>query len=175
MNCSGIGLDQSVSTSRGPGQPGWVIGVIMQMNRSYLRDWSFYMSLILMMAPPEGWPLLAEITESADMPTLPETELIKRVLHDVGRIGILPAESEVIAAHSWICDPAYVVFTPTNQDIMLEARAFLAKGGVTPLGRYGHWEYSSMGQVMRDGHAWAENHLKSESFCELTNKDLLCL
>ena len=119
------------------------------------------------MAPPEGWPLLVEITEPAEAPPLAEAELIRRVLRDLARTSVLPAGSEVIAAHSWICDPAYVVFTPDNQDIMIEARAFLQSGGVTPLGRYGHWEYSSMGQVMRDGHAWAENRLMRERSCEL--------
>lgn len=119
------------------------------------------------LAPPEGWPLLVEITEPAESPPLAEAALIKRVLEDLRRTGVLPAGSEVIAAHSWICDPAYVVFTPDNQDIMREARAFLQSGGVMPLGRYGHWEYSSMGQVMRDGHTWAENQLIRGSSCKL--------
>lgn len=111
------------------------------------------------MAPVEGWPLLAEITEPAEAPLLPDAELVRRVRQDVERTGILPAGSVIIAAHTWVCDPAYVVFTPHNQGIMTRARTLLESGGVTPLGRFGHWEYSSMGQVIRDGHAWAERHL----------------
>jgi hypothetical protein len=55
-----------------------------------------------------------------------------------------------------IVDPAYVVFTVDNQPIIEQARDFLKNSGVTSLGRYGRWEYSSMAQVMRDGFCCGE-------------------
>jgi hypothetical protein len=48
-------------------------------------------------------------------------------------------------------DPAYVVFSVDEKGVAEQAQAFLMAHGVIPVGRYGRWEYSSMGQVMRDG------------------------
>ena len=154
------------------------IGLSIQGPRPDLGHWCYYADETIVftrlvflhefdpgMAPSDGWPLLVEITEPAEAKPDPEADLITRVLQDLNRIGILPPGSDVVAAHSWVSDPAYVVFTPNNQEIIQKARDFLKAYGVTPLGRYGHWEYSSMGQVMRDGNDWAENHLRQESAC----------
>lgn len=109
------------------------------------------------MAPPEGWPLLVEVTEPAETPPIPDNSLFERVLSDIRRTGILPKGSEIIGMNTWTCDPAYVVFTPESQDIIAQSCSFLASNGVSMLGRYGCWAYSSMGQVMRDGFALGES------------------
>jgi len=82
---------------------------------------------------------------------------------EVEKVGMLPTGCRVVHSQVIVSDPAYVVFTPENQAIMQRARAFLEEAGVFPLGRYGRWEYSSMGQVMRDGFAWAEARLADGS------------
>ena len=47
----------------------------------------------------------------------------------------------------------YVVFERGTSAIVQAAHAALRDRNIEPLGRYGRWEYSSMGQVMRDGFA----------------------
>ena len=112
-------------------------------------------------APPEGWPLLAEITEPAENPMASDEEILARTRADVARVGGLPDGSEIIAERVMLIDPAYVVFTPENQKVVEEARQWLQERGVVPLGRYGKWEYSSMAQVMRDGFAWGQSMAQS--------------
>lgn len=102
-------------------------------------------------APEHGWSLLVEITEAAEEPLMPWEHIFKRVRADLSRTGALPADCHIIDAHLLVIDPAYVVFSVKDQGIVAQARAFLESYGILPVGRYGRWEYSSMGQVMRDG------------------------
>lgn len=114
-------------------------------------------------APEDGWSLLAEITEPSEAPMANTKELLARVKADIVRVGGLAKGCSVIDEHLLVADPAYVVFTPESIPVLESARHFLTEGGITPLGRYGRWEYSSMGQVMRDGFNWAEAMLKSKT------------
>jgi protoporphyrinogen oxidase len=107
-------------------------------------------------APPEGWVLMAEVTERAEDPMQDEAQTMKRIRRDVFAAGAIPSDCRIIDEHMLVVDPAYVVFTPDNAASMESLRAKFAAGDVTPMGRYGRWEYSSMAQVMRDGFAWAE-------------------
>ncbi|NQU23116.1 MAG: FAD-dependent oxidoreductase [Candidatus Nealsonbacteria bacterium] len=107
-------------------------------------------------APPEGWGLMAELLETSRSPMRPEAEVIARVKADVARVGALPGDCQIIDAHVRTIDPAYVAFTLDSQPIIEEASGFLRDHGIEPLGRYGRWEYSSMGQVMRDAYTWAD-------------------
>ena len=107
-------------------------------------------------APPQGWVLMAEITQRAEAPLDDHAELLARIRRDLHAAKAVPADCKIVDAHLRVIDPAYVVFTPENFAVMDELRAFLTDHGLTPLGRYGRWEYSSMAQVMRDGYAWAE-------------------
>jgi protoporphyrinogen oxidase len=107
-------------------------------------------------APVNGWGLLVEITEPAENPIKDSQEVLSRVRADIRRVGALPSGCEIIDEHLMIIDPAYVVFTVDNQKIIEQARAFLMAYDITPLGRYGQWEYSSMAMVMRDGFLWGE-------------------
>lgn len=107
-------------------------------------------------APQDGWGLMAEITWPADRPAADVDELVARTAADVHAVGGMPADAEILNSHVIVADPAYVVFTPENQAIMERAKSFLMEHGISPLGRYGRWEYSSMAQVMRDGFDWAD-------------------
>lgn len=108
------------------------------------------------MAPAEGWGLLAEITDTPEAPLASGTEWLKRCRGDISRAGILPSGCEIVGERVRIVDPAYVVFTKETQAITARVHTFLRENGVEPLGRYGRWEYASMGQVIRDGREWAE-------------------
>ena len=113
-------------------------------------------------APPDGWGLMAEITERAEDPPSSEADVIAQVREDIVRAGALPAGCTIMSSHLLHTDPAYVVFTTENNAIMEEARAFFKQHDVFPLGRYGRWEYSSMSQVMSDGFDWAEEIGRAE-------------
>jgi protoporphyrinogen oxidase len=109
------------------------------------------------MAPDGGWGLMAEITERAEDPLGDLQERVCRCINDARRVGALQDEDEVVEARARVIDPAYVVFTPATAQIIERARARLRDHTVTPLGRYGRWEYSSMAQVMRDGFSWGRH------------------
>jgi protoporphyrinogen oxidase len=106
-------------------------------------------------APVEGWGLMAEITEPSEWPLRTEDEVLQRCRHDIARAGELSPDCEIVGERIWVIDPAYVVFTAESQEATKEIHAFLREHHIEPIGRYGRWEYSSMGQVIRDGRAWA--------------------
>ena len=105
-------------------------------------------------APPDGWGLMAEIVEPAEWPQPAPQEIFDRATRDIQRCGRLPRGCEIVDRHLIVVDPGYAVFSLANQEIINEARQFLESNGVTPLGRYGRWSYTSMAQVMRDGFRW---------------------
>jgi protoporphyrinogen oxidase len=107
-------------------------------------------------APPDGWGLMAEITEPAEAPLPDRDELVRRTLRDVERVVALPAGCRVVDSEAVLVDPAYVVFSVDNREIVERARRFLLEGGIRTVGRYGNWEYSSMAGVMRDGFTLGE-------------------
>jgi protoporphyrinogen oxidase len=105
-------------------------------------------------AAPEGcWALLAEMIEPAEAPLPSKETMIRRVLEDATRAGVLGPGREVVGADAWAIDPAYVVFTGETEEIVAELTTWFAARDIHLLGRYGRWEYSSMAQVMRDGFA----------------------
>jgi protoporphyrinogen oxidase len=106
-------------------------------------------------APADGWSVMAEITEPHEWPMRNREELLTECLRDIVRTGEFPNGCEVIGQDCWAIDPAYVVFTAESQRAVEEITAYLREHDVEPLGRYGRWEYSSMGQVIRDGRRWA--------------------
>jgi protoporphyrinogen oxidase len=114
-----------------------------------------------LMAPLGGWGLMAEITERAETPSSEPDLLISRCEADARRCGVLGPEHRIVDACVHGVDPGYVVFTPDNLETMNACRAFLSERGVTPLGRFGRWEYSSMAQVMRDGFRWGRQLAES--------------
>jgi protoporphyrinogen oxidase len=110
-------------------------------------------------APPGGWGLMAEIPEPGEQPLQQIDAFIQRVTDDVLRCGAVPDGCEILHAHVLDASPAYVVFSRENHQVMGDVRGWLDEAGISCLGRYGRWEYSSMAQVMRDGFEWAEAFL----------------
>lgn len=108
-----------------------------------------------LMAPEDGWSIMVEVPQRAECPTSDLEELKRRAERDLVSTGLLE-NCQIIGVHAWVVDPAYVVFTTENGPLMESCRDFLRCHDITPLGRYGYWEYSSMAQVMRDGFNWAK-------------------
>ena len=106
------------------------------------------------LVPADGWSILAEITEPAESERAPTDALVARVLRDLRAAAQLPAGTVVVDVHGMELDPGYVAFGLEDQPIVDRARDFLERQGVSTVGRYARWEYSSMAQVMRDGFAW---------------------
>ena len=106
--------------------------------------------------PDDGWALLVEITERSEAPLPERAALLARVRADLGRARAIPPGCEIVGHNVMVIDPAYVVFEPHRQFVVDSALRLLAAHGVSSLGRYGKWEYSSMASCMRDGLAWAE-------------------
>lgn len=104
-----------------------------------------------LMAPPHGWPLLAEVPWPGHTP-VPD-DLATRVECDARRAGVLGPEHHVLGAEVLLADPAYVVFTHGTGERVARIRQWLGAQGIETVGRYGRWEYSSMAQVLRDGFA----------------------
>lgn len=103
-----------------------------------------------LMAPPEGWPLLAEVPWRAEDP-LDRDALAQRVLDDVRRTGELPEGSRILGVDVHWVDPAYVCFDLDSKDTVQAGLSWLREHGVEPVGRYGRWEYSSMAGAIGDG------------------------
>jgi protoporphyrinogen oxidase len=107
-------------------------------------------------APENGWSLLVEITLPSGYQQ-PGMEKIKTdVVNCLKNIGVINAAHRVIGMHSWIADPAYVIFTPETQTITGYCLEYLEKNKIMSSGRYGKWEYSSMSRNIEDGFNFAE-------------------
>lgn len=106
-------------------------------------------------APPDGWGVMAEITDPAEAPRPSDAEVLASAREGLRLAAALSPGCEIVGEHVIVADPAYVVFTPESQEVVRRCRAFLEEAGVSVAGRYGRWEYSSMAQVMADGAAWA--------------------
>lgn len=105
-------------------------------------------------APDGGWGLMCELTERSEEPLGCLGTRVTRALEDAIRVGVLGPEHRVLETAVRVFSPAYVAFTPESQKVRADATNYLRTHGITPLGRYGRWEYSSMAQVMRDGFSW---------------------
>lgn len=106
-------------------------------------------------APPDGWGLLAEVTGRAEDPLPSEDALVRRVVADAKRAGVIEDRHAIVGQRVITIDPAYVVFRPGTEAVVERARTFLASYGVASLGRYGGWEYSSMSSCLQAGFDWA--------------------
>ena len=105
-------------------------------------------------APAEGWGVLAEVPFRPGPSRPSDAEALAAARRGLEALGLL-AGCQIVGENVVTADPAYVVFTPGSEEVAERGRAHLASGGVTALGRYGRWEYSSIAGVMADGLAWA--------------------
>lgn len=106
-------------------------------------------------APADGWGVMAEVPFRGGTPPC-HRESLAAARRGLEALGLLEG-CEVVGENVMTADPAYVVFTPGAEATAERGRAHLAAGGVTALGRYGRWEYSSIAGVMGDAVAWASD------------------
>jgi protoporphyrinogen oxidase len=119
------------------------------------------------LAPANGWPLLIEITEPAEWPAPDPARLFARIREDLVRAQALPEGSKIVDQRLMTIDPAYVVFDVRSQRVVQLAHRVLGQYGVSSVGRYGRWEYSSMSSCMRDGFGWGNTWLQHPEGQEL--------
>jgi protoporphyrinogen oxidase len=101
-------------------------------------------------APPGTTSLYVEVTFRPEAE--PDAErLWPEVLGALQRIGIVRGASEVAVRHVVRIPCAYVVFDPARKRVLPQILGALAARGVTSIGRYGAWEYSSMEKALLDG------------------------
>ncbi|MET9125845.1 FAD-dependent oxidoreductase [Streptomyces sp. NPDC004528] len=129
--------------------------------RYYTREDVPFTRLVFMtefdpdMAPADGWGVLAEVLEPSEGPRASDESLVADVRRGVAEVGLLAPGSRIVGSSVYTSDPGYVVFTDATRETTAEATRFLTSRGITPLGRYGTWTYSSMSQVMEEAFAWA--------------------
>lgn len=142
------------------------LGLAVRGPRPVLGHWRYYPDPTLVftrlvflhefdpaLAPTEGWPLLVEIPVRGEDPNPDLPALLARAISEARAVGALEGE---VVGHVWVrADPAYVVFEAGQDEIVAEAIAALGERGVSSLGRYGRWEYSSMEGAILDGWRWA--------------------
>jgi len=92
--------------------------------------------------PPGGFGLTCEITYGPAKP-LPcdGTSLIKRVIEDCRKVGIIRADDPVIAANQIDLPCAYVVYDQARAQNVKLIREWLSGFGIILAGRYAEWEY----------------------------------
>lgn len=109
-------------------------------------------------APSDGWGLLAEITWPGNE-IININKLVEKTINGITKLGYLH-DQQIIGTHTWIVDPAYVIFTAETNSIITECFTFLDQYNITAAGRYGKWEYSSMYQNIKEGFSWAKKVTK---------------
>ena len=111
-------------------------------------------------APPDGWGVMAEITERADGPRHDREALLRRTTTELVATRALPANCEIIGSHVIESEYGYVVFDDDREEIVARLQEYFVHNGIDLIGRYGRWEYTSMAQVLRQGNDWAQAKLQ---------------
>jgi len=119
-----------------------------------------------LMAPENGWGVMAELTERFEVTLESFDTITARCRSDLRLTGVLSSDSEIVDEHVVVVDPAYVVFDGTHERVVPRLMDFLDAHSVVTLGRYGEWGYSSLGQVIRAGSEWATRQLRSGGCAE---------
>ena len=115
-----------------------------------------------LMAPEDGFGVMAEVPHPAEQPPLDAEALVDACREGLARAGVLAAGSQILSAHSLRCEPAHLVASTGLESKLQAARNILASHGVRVLGHYGRWKYASMAQVIAEGWRWAEGIAESD-------------
>jgi protoporphyrinogen oxidase len=106
-------------------------------------------------SPDDGYGLLVEYKHPNDTP-YNESEILKSIEKSLVEVGAIKDIKQIVAKYIWEIDPAYVIFTKETKNTVGSCHDFLNLYGITSLGRYGNWEYSSMMENIKDGFAYAK-------------------
>ncbi len=108
------------------------------------------------MAPPGKASLYVELCDRGE----PELGgLLPRVADALVQMGVIRTRETIVFARVRKIDPAYVVFDRHHQPALAVIMPFLAEKGIESTGRYGGWNYSSMGDALAFGFDAAETAL----------------
>lgn len=110
--------------------------------------------------PPGGFGLTCEISYSASKP-LPcdGTALVKRVIEDCRKVGMIRADDPVIAANQVDLPCAYVVYDQARAANVALIREWLSAYDILLAGRYSEWEYYNSDHAFVAGRKAAEQAL----------------
>ncbi|MCI0527833.1 MAG: FAD-dependent oxidoreductase, partial [Nitrospira sp.] len=82
---------------------------------------------------------------------IPEPHSIDEVLAGLIRCGILQDGDEILACQVVDIPCAYVIHDRNRQEALRVIHPYLESQNIYAIGRYGHWEYSSMEQAILSG------------------------
>lgn len=93
--------------------------------------------------------------ENAEIPD--EKKLLKRVIDDLKKAGIIDDTHHLIDYESVLMNPAYVHINKTSNMAVEKYKRMLAKHDVYSIGRYGSWIYCSIEDNILEAKTLAEN------------------
>jgi protoporphyrinogen oxidase len=108
----------------------------------------FYSGLVDTMAPAGAAALYVEIAFRGEVS---HDDLVRDAIADVVRMGAIASAGDVEVVRPVHIPIAYVIHDRAHGPVTRDLLAALAERGVTSIGRYGRWEYSSMEDAMLQG------------------------
>lgn len=105
------------------------------------------------MAPRGGAGLYVELVDRSE-PDL--SALLPRVADHLVEMGIIERREDIVFARVRRIDHAYVIFDHDYYPSLEVVQRFVESRGIIAAGRYGAWNYSSMGDALRFGKQAAE-------------------
>jgi hypothetical protein len=108
-------------------------------------------------APPGCILVCAEIGCPGDgAARVDPADLRSQALADLVAIGLVQPEWQLEMEHHGAIDCAYVIFDEHRRKALPAIQGWLQRHGIHSIGRYGAWDYGSMGDAVLDGHTCAE-------------------
>jgi protoporphyrinogen oxidase len=104
-----------------------------------------YSSFSERMAPPGKANLYVELVDRAE-PDL--DELLPRVARHLVEMGFIRSADDIAFARVRRIDHAYVIYDHHHQSSLATIQPFLRERSILSTGRYGGWNYSSMGDAI---------------------------
>lgn len=109
----------------------------------------FYHNIAPCSAPPGKSALYVELSyrKRSDLPK----DHVRAAVDGLVNAGILQDASRVEeCVEVWI-DSAYAIHTKKRRDSLGIIEPYLSNAGIVPIGRYGRWAYTSMGEALQEG------------------------
>jgi len=108
-------------------------------------------------APSGSILLCAEIGFAGDGSNRADPAALReRVLADLATIGVVEPGWQLEFEHYGSIDCAYVIFDEVRRNVLPRILRYLERYGIHSIGRYGAWDYGSMGDAVIEGRDCAE-------------------
>lgn len=111
----------------------------------------FYHNLSPNAAPQGKSALYVEMSERrpGDLPD----DYRDRAIRDLVAVGLIDDPARVEVCRELRLKAAYGLYTPARARALAVLRPYLTEIGIVPVGRYGRWAYTSMGEALAEGRA----------------------